>query len=193
MKYGYTRISTGEQNIQQQANLLIEKYKIDPANVVQEIWTGRTTDRPALQKLLTKTLKPGDTLYVFHISRLGRKASEVLQLVEDLQASSISLVVYELDSTDLTSPTGKLLITMLAGLAEMELQTLRERQRIGIERAKAEGAYTGRKPIDPAIVATARQLREHGATVKAISQQLNVGESTLYREFAKPEQRGIGA
>jgi len=185
MKYGYARVSTVEQNVNQQAQLLINNYGIDPEHIVQETWTGSTTNRPALQKLVGKTLRSGDTLYVFHISRLGRKTSEVLQLVEELQAREVGLIVYELDSTDLTSPTGKLLLTMLAALAEMELETLRERQRIGIERAKKEGKYAGRKPIEPGVIDTAIQLRANGLGIESIAKQLNVGRSTLYREMGK--------
>jgi DNA invertase Pin-like site-specific DNA recombinase len=185
MKYGYARVSTVDQNVNQQAEKLIEQYSIDPENIIQEVWSGKTTERPALQKLINKTLKPGDKLYVFHISRLGRKASEVLQLVDDLKDRDIGLVVYELDSTDLTTPTGKLLLTMLAGLAEMELETLKERQRIGITRAKKEGKYIGRKPVDSKIIDTAFQLKNNGVSIDAIAAQLKLGRSTLYREFAK--------
>ena len=112
-------------------------------------------------------------------------ASEVLQLVEDFKERNIGLVVYELDSLDLTTPTGKLLLTMLAELAEMELETLRERQRIGIDRAKKEGKYTGRKPVDPKIINTAIQLKDNGVSIDAIAAQLKLGRSTLYREFGK--------
>lgn len=185
MKYGYARVSTVDQNVNQQAEKLIEQYGIDPENIIQEVWSGKTTERPALQKLVNKKLKPGDKLYVFHISRLGRKTSEVLQLVDDLKDRDIGLVVYELDSTDLTTPTGKLLLTMLAGLAEMELETLKERQRIGIARAKKEGKYTGRKPVDSKIIDTALQLKNNGVSIYAIAAQLKLGRSTLYREFAK--------
>ena len=186
MKYGYCRVSTREQNVTQQAQKLMDQYSIDAANIVQEVWTGKSTDRPALQQLLTKTLKAGDTLYVFHISRLGRKASEVLQLVDDLKDRGIGLVVYELDSTDLTTPTGKLLLTMLAGLAGMELETLRERQRIGIDRAMQEaGKYIGRKPIEPSVIDMALRLKADGMTINAIAGQLKVGKSTLYRELGK--------
>jgi DNA invertase Pin-like site-specific DNA recombinase len=188
MKYGYARVSTVAQNVNQQAEKLIEQHSIDPENIIQEVWTGKTTERPALQKLVNKTLKPGDKLHVFHVSRLGRKASEVLQLVDDLKERDIGLVVYELDSTDLTTPTGKLLLTMLAGLAEMELETLRERQRIGIDRAKKEGKYTGRKPVDPKIIDTALQLKSNGVSIDAIAAQLRLGRSTLYREFGKRGQ-----
>ena len=93
MKYGYARVSTAEQNVNQQVQKLIDQYNIDINNIVQEVWSGKTTERPALQKLVNKTLKPGDKLYVFHISRLGRKASEVLQLVDDLKERDIGLVV----------------------------------------------------------------------------------------------------
>jgi DNA invertase Pin-like site-specific DNA recombinase len=185
MKYGYARVSTSEQNVNQQADKLISQYGISPENVITEVWTGKTTERPALQKLITKQLKSGDTLHVFHISRLGRKASEVLHLVDDLKDRGIGLVVYELDGTDLTTPTGKLLLTMLSGLAEMELETLRERQRIGIDRAKKEGKYTGRKAIDQKVIDTALQMKGNGLSIDAIASQLKLGRSTLYRELGK--------
>ncbi len=183
MKYGYSRVSTDEQNVNQQAQLLIDTYGLEPENVIQEIWTGKVTTRPALEKLI-RTMKSGDKLYVFHISRLGRKASEVLALVEDLQQRNIAVIVYELSNTDLTSPAGKLLLTMVAAVAEMELQTLLERQRIGIDRAKREGRYTGRKPTAPEVLSTARQLKANGMSTIKIAKQLNIGKSTLYRLLA---------
>ena len=88
------------------------------------------------------------------------------------------------------TPAGKLLLTMLAGLAKMELETLRERQRIGIDRAKQEGKYTGRKPVDSKIIDTALQLKGNGLSIDAIAAQLKLGRSTLYREF---DRRRTGA
>ena len=67
----------------------------------------------------------------------------------------------------------------------MELETLKERQRIGIAPAKKEGKYTGRKPIDSKIMDTAFLLKNNGVSVDAIAAQLKLGRSTLYREFAK--------
>jgi DNA invertase Pin-like site-specific DNA recombinase len=83
------------------------------------------------------------------------------------------LVVDNLEGLDLTSQAGKLVFTMLAGLAEMEREQMLERQTIGVTRAKAEGKYTGRKAIDQ-VMAKA-----------GVAKQLNIGESTLYKYLAQ--------
>ena len=184
MKYGYARVSTDEQNVQQQVDHLVKRYGIEPEHVYYDVFTGTTLDRPQFNKLIQR-LNHGDVLHVYHVSRLGRKTTEVLTLVEDLQARGVGIVVEQLDSMDITKGAGKLVFTMLAGLEEMERTDMLERQRIGIERAKAEGKYTGRKPVDPEVIDTAVLLRSQGLSVAKTAKQLGIGESTLYRELAK--------
>jgi len=79
---------------------------------------AQTTERPAFIKLINQLTK-GDTLIVFHMSRLGRKTSEVLEKVESLQPKGVSVFVDQLQGIDITSGVGKLLFTMLSGLAEL--------------------------------------------------------------------------
>jgi DNA invertase Pin-like site-specific DNA recombinase len=138
MRYIYARVSTEDQNVKQQADYLADKYEHD--SVVQEKFTGTTTDRPKFQNLLKK-LNRGDALIVYHVSRLGRKISEVLEVVEQLQEQGVEVYVDQLQGIDITSGVGKLMFTMLSGLAELEKEQLLERQRIGINRAKEEGKY----------------------------------------------------
>ncbi|MGL1957870.1 MAG: recombinase family protein [Colwellia sp.] len=178
MKYIYARVSTEDQNVEQQADYLKSKYIADA--VVTETFTGTTTDRPKFNALL-KSLKNGDTLIVYHVSRLGRKTSEVLDVVEELQNNKISVVVDQLQGVDITSGVGKLLFTMLSGLAELEREQMIERQRIGINRAKKEGKYKGRTRVDPEIIASAKALIATGLTKAKIAKQLGIGEATLYR------------
>src|SRR5690606_10628592 len=128
--FAYARVSTEDQNVQQQIACL-EKY--NPEESVTEKFTGTTLERPKFKKLISK-LKQGDTLVVREVSRLGRKTSEVLVLAEDLQSRGVRLVIDNLGELDITSQTGKLLFLLLSGLAEMERESMLERQRIGIER-----------------------------------------------------------
>jgi DNA invertase Pin-like site-specific DNA recombinase len=114
--YAYARVSTKDQNLNQQLQELA-KYNSDFQ--VSETFTGTTTDRPKFQKLLSG-LKKGDTFIVREVSRLGRKTAEVLMLVDSLKDKSVKLVVDNLEGLELTSQAGKLVFTMLAGLAEME-------------------------------------------------------------------------
>ncbi|MBN2068883.1 MAG: recombinase family protein [Opitutales bacterium] len=178
MKYIYARVSTEEQNVKQQVQYLADKYEHDA--VVSETFTGTTTERPKFRKLL-KEVKRGDTIIVYHVSRLGRKTSEVLETVELLLSKSVSVVVDQLEGVDITSGVGKLLFTMLSGLAELEREMMLERQRVGISRAKAEGKYQGRKRIDPEIVQSAKTLLASGMTRQKVADQLGIGVATLYR------------
>jgi len=178
--YVYARVSTEDQNVEQQVAVL-EKYQ--PDYIVTEKFTGKTIDRPKFIQLISK-LKAGDALVVREVSRLGRKTSEVLTLAETLQDRGVKLVIDNLGELDITSQTGKLLFLMLSGLAEMERETMLERQRIGIERAKAEGRYKGRKALDPAIMKTAKELIANGMKKKAVAKHLSIGESTLYKYLA---------
>jgi DNA invertase Pin-like site-specific DNA recombinase len=179
--YTYARVSTKDQNLTQQLNELA-KYK--PDYEVSETFTGITTDRPKFQKLLSD-LKKGDTLVVREVSRLGRKTAEVMGLVDVLKDKEVKLIVDNLDGLDLTSSAGRLVFTMLAGLAEMEREQMLERQAIGIARAKVEGKYTGRKAIDPIILAQAKELIAKGMTKTKVAKHLKIGESTLYKYLSQ--------
>ena len=100
--------------------------------------------RPAFQDLLSK-IRRGETLVVSKMDRLGRDAIDVLQTVRLLQERGVHVIVHQLGHTDLASPAGKLLLTMLSALAEMERDLLVERTQAGLARAKAEGKQLGRK------------------------------------------------
>lgn len=180
MKYIYARVSTDIQNVEQQAQYLAERYEHDA--IVTEVFTGITTDRPKFNKLMQK-LESGDALIVYHVSRLGRRTSEVLDVVEVLQKKGISVIVDQLNGIDITEGVGKLLFTMLSGLAELEREQMLELQRIGINRAKAEGKYKGRKKIDDSIINSARVLIESGMSKEQVAKQLGVGIATLYRRL----------
>jgi len=178
--YAYGRVSTKEQNVEQQ---LAELERHKPDYKVSEVFTGTTTDRPKFKRLIGD-LNAGDTLVVREVSRLGRKTSEVLELVDDLKGRDVKLVIDNLD-LDITSPAGKLVFTMLAGLAEMEREQMLERQAIGIQRAKAEGKYQGRKATDQVVIDQAKALIAGGMTKAAVAKQLKMGQSTLYKHLAK--------
>lgn len=178
--YVYARTSTQDQNVQQQADVLSQKYSHD--FIITEKFTGTTTDRPKFQKLLRK-LRSGDQLIVREVSRIGRNAAEVLVVSEDLKSRDVSLVTDNL-GIDVTTPAGNMVLTVLAGAAQMEKELLLERQAIGIARAKREGKYIGRKPLDKAVLTTAKTMIAEGMSKAATAKQLKIGESTLYRYLA---------
>ena len=179
--YIYARVSTVDQNDEQQAQHLMGKYQHDI--VITERFTGTTIERPEFSKLRAM-LKHGDTLIVKEVSRLGRQTAEVLEFVEELKTKGVSLTVEQLGGMDVTTAAGEMILTMMAGLAKMEREQMLDRQRVGIARAQAEGKYKGRKSVDPVVIATAKALLEQGLSKRKIAQQLKIGESTLYKYLA---------
>lgn len=180
MRYIYARVSTEEQNVQQQADHLASRYESDA--IICEVFTGTTTHRPKFVELVDK-LESGDSLIVYHVSRLGRKTCEILETVEKLQQKQVSVFVDQLQGIDITSGVGKMLFTMLSGLAELEREQMQERQRIGINRAKAEGKYKGRKPVSGDLIESAKLLLASGMTKQKVANQLGIGVATLYRKL----------
>ncbi len=145
--FGYGRVSTGQQSTENQ-RLELEQagYQVDP-----DYWfadqgiSGKVaaSQRPAFKKLLAK-IRKGETLVVSKLDRLGRDAIDVLQTVRQLGEMQVRVIVHQLGSTDLTSPAGKMLLTMLSAVAEMERDLLVERTQAGLMRARAEGKTLGR-------------------------------------------------
>lgn len=178
--YIYARVSTNDQDTEAQADALKSKYAHD--FVVEDVFTGTTTDRPKFKKLIG-SLVEGDTLIVREVSRLGRNSVEVLELAQDLKVRKVRLVIDNL-GIDVTTPAGEMIFTMMAGMAKMERELMLERQRIGIEKAKVDGKYTGRKALDPVLVETAKKLVAEGMSKPAVAKQLKMGLSTLYKYLA---------
>ena len=117
-------------------------------------------------------------LTVVKLDRLGRSTRDVLNLVHDLETCGALLRVLE-PEIDTSKPEGRIILTTLAMVAEMELTFIKERQRAGIEAAKARGVYTGSKrSIDRDRV---RQLKADGVGATEIARQLGIGRATVYK------------
>lgn len=179
--YGYARVSTKEQNLDTQLEML-KGYKCD--KIVTEKFTGATLKRPELDKLL-KELKEGDRLIITRVDRLGRNTVELLKLVEELQERGITLYIIEL-GIEATHRNGKLFLTILSALAENERELLAEKRTAGIKLAKVKGIKLGRKGKPKGQVEQAIELWESKQfTIKEIEKRTGVGKSILYREIDK--------
>ena len=142
MRIAYVRVSTAEQNEACQVEAL-KKYDIEKWFV--EKVSAKDTNRPQLQQMLGFA-RSGDTIYVHDFTRLARSTKDLLDIVELLKEKEVHLVSNK-ESIDTSTPTGKLMLTFLAGIAEFERENLLERQREGIAIAKRKGVYKGRKPF----------------------------------------------
>jgi len=143
--FGYGRVSTTLQNT------INQKLELEQAGFNLDFWfsdtgiSGKTcaSQRPEFARLLEK-IRDGETLVVSKLDRLGRDSIDVLQTVRMLSDRQIKVIVHQLGQTDLTSPAGKLLLTMLSAVAAMERDLLVERTQAGLARARAEGKRLGR-------------------------------------------------
>ena len=142
MNIAYVRVSTVEQNEERQLKAL-EKHNIDKWFV--EKVSAKDTNRPQLQAMM-EFAREGDSVYIHDFSRLARSTTDLLQLVEKLEKKKINLVSNK-ENIDSSTPTGKLMLTMIGAINEFERQNLLERQREGIAIAKQQGKYKGRKAI----------------------------------------------
>ena len=179
MKIAYVRVSTAEQNEARQIEALqqhgIEKW-------FTEKISGKDANRPKLQEML-EFVREGDTIYIHDFSRLARSTKDLLEIVEQITAKKVNLVSNK-ENLDTSTPTGKLMLTMIAAINEFERQNLLERQKEGIEIAKREGKFKGGqvKQIDNAAFETAYeryQKREINKTEFAAL--LKVSRPTLYK------------
>ena len=143
MNIAYVRVSTVEQNEERQIEALQGK-NID--KWFTEKVSAKDTNRPELQEMLDYA-REGDTIYIHSIDRLARNTIDLLQIVELLSEKKVELVSIK-DNMDFNSNTGKFMLTILGGVAELERSILKERQAEGIAIAKAKGKYKGRKEIE---------------------------------------------
>lgn len=142
MKVGYVRVSTIEQNEERQL-VTMEKYGVE--KIFQEKVSAKDTNRPELNKMLDY-IREGDTVVVHDFSRLARSTKDLLEIVELLKSKDVNLISAK-ENIDSSTPTGKLMLTMIGAINEFERANLLERQREGIAIAKEKGLYKGRKEI----------------------------------------------
>lgn len=179
MNIAYVRVSTDEQNEERQ-KVALEKYGIDKWFV--EKASAKDMNRQVFTEM-TEYLRSGDVLYVDDFSRLARNTLDLLNFLQILNNKGVR-VVSRKENFDINSPTGRLLLTIMAAIHEYERAATLERQREGIEIAKAEGKYKGRKMIeveDQKLNYLWKKYKEHKISKSGIAQQLNITRPTLDR------------
>ena len=186
MKVAYIRVSTVEQNEARQLEAMknkgIEKYFTEKVS-------GKDTNRPQLKAMLD-FVREGDTVYIHDFSRLARSTKDLLDIVEQLHNKGVYLVSNK-ENIDTSTPTGKLMLTMIGAIAEFERANLLERQREGIEIAKREGKFKGGqvKTIDENKFNRAyAKYQQRESTKSEMAEMLHVSRPTLNKLF---KNRGL--
>ncbi len=185
MEIAYIRVSTVEQNEQRQIDGMA-KYQIE--KWFTEKVSAKDTNRPELQKMLDFA-REGDTIHVHDFSRLARSTQDLLSIVETLNRKGIALVSNK-ENLDSTTPTGKLMLTMIAAINEFERTNLLERQREGIAVAKRNGVYKGRKPVTVSDFETHYSRYKNRELSKTeLARELQISRPTLDRLIKEAEQK----
>jgi DNA invertase Pin-like site-specific DNA recombinase len=178
--FGYGRVSTADQI---NAN---QKHEIEQAGFNVEYWFSDTVSgkshaaqRKEFSALLGK-LRAGDTLVVSKLDRLGRDAPNVLATIKTLGDLKVEVIVLQLGKLDLTSTAGKLMVTMLAAVAEMERDLIVERTQAGLARAKAEGKTLGRpSKTTPEQRLAIKKAHANKQSVSALARLYKVSRATI--------------
>lgn len=181
---GYGRVSSRSQSLDIQVAAL-KSAGVQGEHLYLEKASGRRRDgRAALEEMLSRGIRKGDTVVCTRLDRLARSTRDLLQIAETLENKGVNLKVLE-QPIDTTSAAGRLFFTILGAFGEFEASIRAERQREGIDAAKAKGPdspFRGRPAtIDAEMV---RRLHQDGAGPSAIAKKLGVARSSVYRLLA---------
>ena len=176
---GYARVSSAGQDL----GVQLEKFK-GCDKVFKEQRSGVDAGRPELKRCLDY-LREGDTLLVTKIDRLARSTSDLYRIVSKLADKGVAFKVLDDPSIDTSSRTGKLIMGILALIAEFENDIRRERQMDGIKKARERGIRFGRKPLLVSeTIQKVRKLRKAGKTVPEIMRQTSLSKASVYRALS---------
>ena len=169
----YLRVSSTDQNLARQEDMA---KAAGAEQIFKEKLSGKDTNRPELKRML-EYARTGDELHIESLSRLGRSTRDLLEIVQKLTDKGIKIISHK-ENIDTDTPTGRFILTVFAALAEMERESIRDRQREGIEAAKQRGVKLGppTKMIDPELI---RQHLEGKISISNGAKAANVGLTTF--------------
>ena len=177
MVYGYARVSTRQQDLSRQLDLL-ERYECH--KIYTEKISGIRTNRPELNKL-KKRVKENDKIIIESFSRLGRSTKDLIDLVYFFERKGVKVISIK-ENFDTQTPQGKLMMTVFQAFSQFERDIIVERTKEGLDSARARGNIGGRPRIDPKLIQYALNLyQKEGRTVVDIRAQTGIKRSTFYR------------
>lgn len=179
MLVGYCRVSKSDMNLDRQVDALLESG-VNHRCIYQEKVTGTKRDREELNKMLSE-LQSGETVVVSELSRLSRSTKDLFEVVDKIHAAGAQIKSLKESWLDTTTPQGKLMFTIFAGLAQFERDLLSERTKDGLKAAKARGRSGGRPSKRNEKELTVRALYNSGVTIAEIVRQTELSRSTVNR------------
>lgn len=187
MKVFYVRCSTVEQN---EARQLENAKEVNAEKIFIDKASGKNRNREQLKEMLS-FVRENDTVYCSDISRIARNTKDLLDIVEKLNNKKVNFVSLK-ENIDTTTPQGKFILTIFGALAELERESILQRQKEGIEIAKAEGKYKGRKRIDldqKSFEKAVDDWKAGGRTATSIFKEFGISSQTFYRRVKEIEER----
>ena len=180
--FGYARVSTDDQDLSLQIDALL-RFGIGSEDIFTDKLSGSKEDRPGLNACL-ESLRPGDTLVVWRLDRLGRSMRHLVTLVEQLRETEIGFKSISDGAIDTTTASGELIFNIFSALAQFERRLIQERTRAGLAAARARGKVGGRKPLpsdEPRVVLAKKLHKDNSISIDDICKTLHISRSTLYR------------
>lgn len=185
--FGYARVSTTEQNLDRQIDILKREAGIDEENIFTDKITGATLVRPAFETL-QKILREGDTVVTESLSRLSRSTKDLLNIIEDWQRRGITYISLK-ETLDFSSSTGKLVLTVMASICEFERNIIKDRVVEGLAAARARGRVGGRPRADKKALDKAIKLYDSKThSIKEIKEITGISPSVLYRALKEQKK-----
>jgi DNA invertase Pin-like site-specific DNA recombinase len=173
---GYLKLDIDGQNVQSQ----LEQLKASGASkIVKEKPAGTKRKRPQLDSLI-EDVQVGDTVVATSLYRIADNTKHLLEIIESLNAAGVSLKIIDC-GIDTSTPQGEVMRVLLGAITDFERQVMRERQAVGIAKAKQAGRYKGRKPTAMAKADEVLALNAQGLTRQKIADQLGIGVASVYR------------
>lgn len=184
---GYARVSTDEQNEARQLKSFAD-YSEKITKIFTDKMSGKDTNRPQLKAMLDY-VREGDIVVVSDFSRLARSTTDMLQIVKELTDKGVALISIK-EKVDTDTPQGRFMLTIFAALAELERETILQRQREGISIAKKQGKYKGRKPLsfnEEQFRAECQKWRNGEQTATDTMKKLGIKRNRFYELVKKLE------
>ncbi|MBW4597508.1 MAG: recombinase family protein [Brasilonema angustatum HA4187-MV1] len=174
--FGYARVSTSQQSLELQVKKL-QEANVNPSRIFTDKATGSTTDRPGL-KLLQMKVEEGDIILVTKLDRLGRDTADMIQLIKEFDAIGVYVRFLD-DHLSTEGEMGKMVVTILAAVADAERKRILERTSEGRIEAKAKGVKFGcKRSVDRKKLL---QLKAENLGASAIAKKLGIGRATVYK------------
>ena len=180
MKIGYARVSTEEQSLNRQIDMLNE---VGCEKIFEEKISGIKRERQELIKMLEQ-LRKGDLIIVADLTRLSRSVKELFQLVEQIETKGANIKSLKESWMDTSTPQGKLMFTIFAGISQFERDLISQRTIEGLVAARARGKKGGRPPKDEKDIKLAKKMYEEKTySISEITKATGIGKTALYKYF----------